>query len=150
MPVPPLPDGMQENLLNNVANQLHSLSVHLLRQARISDRESGLTPERLSLLSILAYTGPQTITDIADIEMVSLPAITRIVNYMEELGYVQRERGAEDGRVVHVSVTPSGRKILEQGRTQRVQHVAEMLANLRRLELMVVSEATNLLETIIE
>ena len=141
---------MQENLLNNVANQLHSLSVHLLRQARISDRESGLTPERLSLLSILAYTGPQTITDIADIEMVSLPAITRIVNYMEELGYVQRERGAEDGRVVHVSVTPSGRKILEQGRTQRVQHVAEMLANLRRLELMVVSEATNLLETIIE
>ena len=141
---------MQENLLNNVANQLHSLSVHLLRQARISDRESGLTPERLSLLSILAYTGPQTITDIADIEMVSLPAITRIVNYMEDLGYVQRERGAEDGRVVHVSVTPSGRKILEQGRTQRVQHVAEMLANLRRLELMVVSEATNLLETIIE
>lgn len=150
MPVPPLPDGMQENLLNNVANQLHSLSVHLLRQARISDRESGLTPERLSLLSILAYTGPQTITDIADIEMVSLPAITRIVNYMEDLGYVQRERGAEDGRVVHVSVTPSGRKILEQGRTQRVQHVAEMLANMRRLELMVVSEATNLLETIIE
>jgi hypothetical protein len=45
---------MPENLLNNVANQLHALSVHLLRQARISDREAGLTPERLSLLSILA------------------------------------------------------------------------------------------------
>jgi hypothetical protein len=49
-----------------------------------------------------------------------------------------------------VSVTTSGRKVLELGRRQRVEHVAEMLGNMRRLELMVVSEATNLLETIIE
>ena len=141
---------MQENLLNNVANQLHALSVHLLRQARISDREAGLTPERLSLLSILAYNGSQTISDLAEFEMVSLPAITRIVNYLEELGYVQRDRGEEDGRVVEVSVTTSGRKVLELGRKQRVEHVAEMFGNMRRLELMVVYEATNLLETIIE
>ena len=141
---------MQENLLNNVANQLHALSVHLLRQARISDREAGLTPERLSLLSILAYNGSQTISDLAEFEMVSLPAITRIVNYLEELGYVQRDRGEEDGRVVEVSVTISGRKVLELGRKQRVEHVAEMFGNMRRLELMVVYEATNLLETIIE
>ena len=150
MPVPPLPDGMQDNLLNGVANQLHTLAVHLLRQARISDRESGLTPERLSLLSILAYAGPQTITDLAEQEMVSLPAITRIVNYLEELDYVQRDRDSEDGRVVLVSVTESGREILEEGRRRRVEHVADILSSMRRLELMVVSEATDLLDRIIE
>lgn len=141
---------MQDNLLNGVANQLHTLAVHLLRQARISDRESGLTPERLSLLSILAYAGPQTITDLAEQEMVSLPAITRIVNYLEELDYVQRDRGSEDGRVVLVSVTESGREILEEGRRRRVEHVADILSSMRRLELMVVSEATDLLDRIIE
>jgi DNA-binding MarR family transcriptional regulator len=141
---------MQDNLLNGVANQLHTLAVHLLRQARISDRESGLTPERLSLLSILAYAGPQTITDLAEQEMVSLPAITRIVNYLEELDYVQRDRDSEDGRVVLVSVTESGREILEEGRRRRVEHVADILSSMRRLELMVVSEATDLLDRIIE
>lgn len=150
MPNPPVPQGMSDDLLNGVANQLHSIAIHLLRRARLTDREIGLTPERLSLLSILAYCGSKTITELAAIEMVSLPAITRIVNYLEELKFVTRDRNSDDGRIVHVSLTDAGMALMEEGRRRRVENVANELSDLRRLELMVVSEATELLAQIDE
>ncbi len=139
---------MQDDLLNRVANQLHSIAIHVLRRARVTDKEGGLTPERLSLLSILAYSGPKSISDLAAIEMVSLPAITRIVNYLEGLELVSRDRKSDDGRIVRVTATKKGLQLMEEGRRRRVQHVAEELSSLGNLELMVVAEATTLLERI--
>ena len=150
MSTPPVPQGMSDDLLNRVANQLHSIAIHLLRRARLTDRENGLTPERLSLLSILAYCGSKSITELAAIETVSLPAITRIVNYLEELKFVTRDRNSDDGRIVHVSLTDAGMALMEEGRRRRVENVANELSDLRRLELMVVSEATELLARIDE
>jgi DNA-binding MarR family transcriptional regulator len=139
---------MSDDLLNRVANQIHSIAIHMLRRARTADRETGLTPERLSLLSILAYAGPKSISELAAIEMVSLPAITRIVNYLESLSLVSRDRDSDDGRVVHVSATKKGLKLMEAGRRKRVENVANELASLRGLELMVVAEATEVLSRI--
>lgn len=150
MPTPPVPRGMQHDLLNEVANQLHSISIHLLRRARVTDKEGGLTPERLSLLSILAYSGPKSISELAAIEMVSLPAITRIVNYLESLELVSRDKKSDDGRIVRVTATKKGLKLMEEGRRRRVEHVARELSCLGNLELMVVAEATKLLERIDE
>lgn len=148
MPTPPVPKGMQDDLLNSVANQLHSIAIHVLRRARVTDKEGGLTPERLSLLSILAYSGPKSISELAAIEIVSLPAITRIVNYLEGLELVARDRKSDDGRIVRVTATKKGLQLMEEGRRRRVEHVADELSNLGHLELMVVAEATNLLARI--
>ena len=148
MSTPPLPRGMQDDLLNRVANQLHSIAIHVLRRARTTDKETGLTPERLSLLSILAYAGAKSISELAAMEMVSLPAITRIVNYLEELELVARDRKSDDGRVVRVTATQKGLDLMEEGRRRRVEHVADELSTLRGLELMVVAEATEILEKI--
>lgn len=146
MSIPPVPEGLPDDLRHEVANRLHSISIHLLRDARLADRETGLTPERLSLLSVLAYSGPKSISELAAIEMVSLPAITRIMNYLEKLGLVERDRNCDDGRVVKVKATRKGKKLMEEGRRRRVERIAEKLADLRRLELMVVAEAAQVLE----
>jgi DNA-binding MarR family transcriptional regulator len=79
---------------------------------------------------------------------VSLPALTRIVNYLEQLGLVSRDPKSDDGRIVRVTATDEGLKLMEVGRRRRVENVAIELAGLRRLELMVVSEATELLDQI--
>ncbi len=141
---------MSDDLLNHVANQLHSVAIHVLRRARATDKEAGLTPERLSLLSILAYAGPKSISELASYEMVSLPAITRIVNYLEDLELVSRDKKSDDGRIVRVTPTKKGLELMEEGRRRRVEHVAHELSSLRRLELMVVAEATELLTQIDE
>lgn len=146
MSTPRLPKGVQATLRNRVANRLHSAAIHLLRRARLEDRASGLSPERLSLLSVLVFGGPRTASELADIEMVSRPAITRIVNALESSGHVRRERSERDRRVWLIHVTAKGRQAMEIARERRVRRISVELDGLTREELATLDEATRTLE----
>lgn len=144
MSIPPLPKGAEESDVMRAANALHSAAIHVLRRARAADRESGLTPERLSLLSVLVYGGGRTIGALAGIEGVSAPAISRIVTALEADGLARR--GAKDGREVTVSATAKGRRLMEEGRRRRLLRIALELQSLSRSELKLVRAAAELLE----
>ena len=87
---PPLPAGLRGRR-HRVANELNTTAIHALRRARVADAASGLTPERLSLLSVLVFAGPMPMSRLAAIEGVSAPAITRIVTALETDGLVTRQ-----------------------------------------------------------
>jgi DNA-binding MarR family transcriptional regulator len=122
------------------------VSIHLLRRAALEDRASGLSPERLSLLSVLVFGGPRSASELAGVEMVSRPAITRIVNALETSGQVRRERSASDRRSWLIHATDAGRRVVEQGRERRVRRIAAELASLTREELSTLDAATRALE----
>jgi DNA-binding MarR family transcriptional regulator len=127
---PPLPDGLPRDARHRVANRLHSLSIRLLRHARVADEESGLSPQRLSLLSVLVYAGPRTVGDLARLEQVSAPAISRTASALERLGLLERQRDAADRRVVRLSATRRGRALLEAARRRRLERLVALLAPL--------------------
>lgn len=129
MSIPPLPAEADDETMQ-LANALHSFCIHLLRGARKADAESGLSPERLSLLSVLVYAGPQTITALARIESVSAPAISRIVTYLEKGGLVRRRRNRQDARIVAVEATKKGRTLMDKGRMARLALIAAQLETL--------------------
>ena len=52
---------------------------------------------------------------LAEMEQVSAPAITKMVSALESAGLAQREHSETDRRVVLVSATAAGRRLLEQG-----------------------------------
>ena len=52
--------------------------------------------------------GPRRITELAAEERVTQPAITLLVNRLEERGWVKRFADPSDGRAVLVSLTPVG------------------------------------------
>lgn len=137
---------MRETLRNRIANRLHSVAIHLLRRAALEDRASGLSPERLSLLSVLVFGGPRPASQLADIERVSRPAITRIVNALEEAGQVRRERSASDRRTWLIHATEAGRRVVEEGRERRVRRIAAALESLTREELDTLDVAARLLD----
>ncbi len=139
--VPPLPPGLRATPRRRVANELNTTAIHTLRRARVSDLQSGLSPERLSLLSVLVYAGPRTMGELARIEQVTRPAITRIVDALEAEGLASREPVAADRRTVLVSATPAGRDILEEARRRRVEALAAVLEGASRQELDLVSRA---------
>ncbi len=126
----PIPDGMAETNTNLLANELHSLAIYLLRDARKSDLTTGLTPERLSILSILVYVGSKTVNELAEMEQVSAPAITRIVKSLEKDGYVIKAKSKTDQRVVFVSATRKSKSLMEQARSERVARIAPQLKHL--------------------
>ncbi len=146
MSIPTLPAGAANSDLMHIANALHSLSIHLLRRARSADKTSGLTPERLSLLSVLAYAGPQSVNRLSEIEGISPPAISRSVASLEKMGLITRARSNSDNRGVIVRIAPKGKRLMEAGRRKRVEAIAAEIENLDKRSLNQLSQIGGVLE----
>ena len=145
MSIPPTPPGLAGRPTAEVANLLHSVSIYLLRRARRVDRATGLSGERLSLLSVLCFGGPQSISDLAKVEMVSRPAITKAVNALVDQKLARRERSRSDRRRVVVHATGKGRRLMEEGRERRVETIAGLLDELSQRDLKTVGRAARAL-----
>ena len=130
MSIPALPVGVPETDLNRLANLVHSVSLRLLRQVRVVDAIAGLSGPRISLLSVLVFGGPLPIGELAAIEQISGPAITKLVDGLAREGLAERIRSDDDRRVVLVKATRAGKKRLEEGRARRVGAMAEALEQL--------------------
>jgi DNA-binding MarR family transcriptional regulator len=128
------------------ADRLHSAAIHLLRRVRASDVKTGLSPARLSVLSVLVFGGPRTPSELAAAEQVRLPTISALVRGLEEDGLVRRAPDPSDGRGVRVSATAKGRRILERGRERRLDNLEELLEPLSRHELRTLADAAKIVE----
>ena len=148
MSIPPLPSSLPDNRIHRMANRLHSAAIHILRGVRAVDAATGLTPERLSLLSVLCFAGPRTVGELADAEMVSRPAISRILNGLETSGLARRARTRPDRRQVVVHATRKGRKLMETARWRRLQRIGENLTRLEEGELDVLEAALESLDAL--
>ena len=124
-----------------VADRLHSVAIHLLRQLREEDLTLGLGPTQLSALSVLVFGGPQTIGALARIEQIAAPTVSRLVDALARAGLAAREADARDRRVIHVSATPAGISLMQRGRQQRVQRLVRLLEDLDPAELETVGAA---------
>jgi DNA-binding MarR family transcriptional regulator len=131
-----------------VADRLHSAALHLLRRLRIEDDALGVSPSRLSALSVVVLTGPIGIGALAAAEGVAGPTMTRLVDGLERDGLVQRRRDPADARGVLVEATATGRRILTKGRHQRVRTLAAGLATLSRDELAEIGRCAELIERV--
>ena len=99
-----------------IANRLHSAAIHLLRRVRGQDETSGLSPARLSALSVVVFGGPVTLGRLASAERVTAPTMTRLVAALEADGLVSRRDDVRDRRVVWLSATAKGKKIIAGGK----------------------------------
>src|SRR4051794_41251008 len=102
-----------------LADRLHSAAIHLLRRLRRQDDASGLPAPQLSALSVIVYGGPITLGNLAAAEQVRPPTMTRLVAALEAAAFVTRETDAKDRRVVRITATAKGRRLLEAGRDPR-------------------------------
>ena len=132
-----------------LADQLHALAIHLLRRLRREDEASGLNAPRLSALSVIVFAGPITLGDLAAAEQVRPPTITRIVKALEHQGLVLREQNAADGRSIHLSATPAGKKLLLKGRARRVQALTAQITQLTPQQRALLHEAAQILQQVL-
>lgn len=105
----PFASTEQETLLNllRVGDQLDNrLSRHF--------REYGLTVSRFNVLrSLLLAERPLTCGEIGERMIQIVPAVTALVDHLEQQGLVERQRCTEDRRVVHVRITSTGKKLVD-------------------------------------
>lgn len=129
-----------------IADRLHSAAIHLLRNVRASDVETGISPARLSALSVLVFGGERTMSELAAAEQVRLPTMSALVRGLEEDGLVRRSSDPDDRRSVRLRATARGRRILQRGRERRIDNLAALLRPLRADELRTLAAAAEILE----
>jgi DNA-binding MarR family transcriptional regulator len=115
---------------------------------REEDERTGVGPARLSALSVLVFAGPMRLTDLAHIEQVKPPTMTKIIAGLEAAGLVRRRTDVEDARAVRLEATARGTRLLQDGRRRRVERLASALQPLALDELEVLARAAGLVERI--
>ena len=129
-----------------VADLLHSASIHVLRRASERDGTAPVSPARLSALSVVVFRGPLTLGALAAAEGVRSATMTGIVNGLEADGLVRRRPHATDRRAVQIQATAAGRRLLVQARRRRIDLIASRLSDLSQRDLDLLWRAGELLE----
>ena len=129
-----------------LANRLHSVAIHLLRRVARIDAASGLSPARLSALSIIVYGGPTTMTALAAAEGVTPATVTSTVTGLESAGLVRRSRLGVDARQVTVAATDAGSALMNASRARRIEIISADLTGLSTVEREALEIATQALE----
>jgi DNA-binding MarR family transcriptional regulator len=131
------------------ADRIHSASIHLLRRVAREDAAAGVSAARLSALSVLVFAGPKTVSELAVMERVKVPTMSRLVAGMEAEGYVRRERHGTDARAVVLHATAKGRRTLERARELRLSMLEGLLARASPGELETVRAAADIVDRLV-
>ena len=97
-------------------------------------------------LTELERSAPMSQSDLGAVLKLTKSTVSRLVTQLEERGWVTRDRAqAEDGRVVQLSLTPSGARAADQVQRAREKRIGAMLVNLAEPDRAAVVRALELL-----
>ena len=101
--------------LTSVPPEMHS---HLMSQlegvhSRFSTRLVAEPPTMHRIASMLYGDPKPTMGELSKALSLPLSTVSRIVDMLEEQGFAKRQPDAEDGRVVRVGLTNTGRQVYE-------------------------------------
>jgi DNA-binding MarR family transcriptional regulator len=132
-----------------VAGRLR-IAINRLQRRLRQESLGGLSPAQASALGSVHRHGNPTLGELAAIEQVQPPTITRIVAGLAEAGMVTRVADVNDRRSARVRTTPSGERALERIRTRKNAFLRRRLDDLGADEQLLAAELVALLERILE
>jgi DNA-binding MarR family transcriptional regulator len=145
---PPVDAGEASDVVA-LASRLRFAVMRLSRRLR-QQTPDAITPSQISALSVVEGSGPLTLGELAALERVQPPTITRTVAALEEQGLVVREVDATDRRVARVSIAPNGKRLLERSRGRKNAYLAQRLRLLSQEDVAAIHRAAELLERMAE
>lgn len=129
-----------------LAGDLRLACMRLARRLRVERGSDDLTLSQLAVLGSLDRHGPCTVGELAHLERVKPPSMTRIVNSLVELGLAVRRAHEADGRQVIVDLTDAARALLAEDRRRRKVWLARRIAELGEDERELLRRAAPLLD----
>jgi DNA-binding MarR family transcriptional regulator len=133
----------------DIAGRLRRVVNRLQRRLR-QESLGGLSPAQASALGSVSRHGQPTLGELAAIEQVQPPTITRIVANLTEAGMVTRVTDPDDRRSARVRVTPAGERALERMRSRKNAFLLRRLDQLSADEQRHAAELVALLEHLLD
>jgi DNA-binding MarR family transcriptional regulator len=129
-------------LAGDLRTEVGRLAYHL----RTPATRSGITPTRLAALSALTrYPEGVRQGDLAELMNISAPSMTRLVEILQEAGWVERRRDPNDQRCLLLVLSTLGRKQIETLRDEAATQLSTELADLTAEERAVLAAAVPVL-----
>ena len=124
------PVTAERGTADELARTLREAIQRLNRRIRQTRAVGDLSFSQLSALTSLQLAGALTPRELADVERVQPPTMTKIVGKLEDRGLVVRTPHPTDGRQVILAPTEQGRAMYAQFERVRNEWLAEQLATL--------------------
>ena len=96
-------------VINDVLVHLFNEIMELEEQAIITEEYKDITNNDMHIIEAIGMNEPKNMSTIAREISVTVGTLTIAMNSLVKKGYVLRERGKEDRRVVYISLTERGR-----------------------------------------
>ncbi len=141
--------ALQEPTLLDCAHSIIEIVPRLSRLMRKDLRlhsEGLFTEPQFRVMARLYREGPQCLSGLADLQGVSLPTMSKLVQGLEARGLVGRERDETDRRRIVLALTPVGRSAYEDLLRCTEQHIVEWIGALRGAERAEVIQVLGLLD----
>jgi DNA-binding MarR family transcriptional regulator len=138
--------------LTDAAAQLRLGIVRTARRLRqeAAEEASGLTPTSTAALATIERHGPLTPSELAGLEQVKRPTVTRTLGCLEREGLIERTPDASDGRSFLVSVNAAGRERLRRLRGRKNAYLAKRMRDLPAKDVAALERAARILEQMLE
>ena len=142
---------VEPEVLSNeeVASRLR-IAVNRLQRRLRQQSLGGLSPAQASALASVHRHGNPSLGELAALEQVQPPTMTRIVANLADAGMVTREADAKDRRSARVRLTPAGERALERMRTLKNAFLLRRLEELDTDEQRHAADLVALLEHLLE
>ena len=124
-----------------LANRLRPVLLHLNRQLRREVHSLGVTGGQVALLVQIKVHPGIGIRELAALERISVPGMSKFTSRLEEAGLVQRAPVEGDQRRVGLTLTPAGHRVLRSVKSKRTAWLASRLRDLDSDELEAIDAA---------
>lgn len=129
-----------------LASQLRISVMRLARRLRLERADDGMTLNQIAVMGTLERHGAMSIGDLAALEKVRPPSMTRTVGCLEESGLARRVPHPDDRRQVVVELTSLGRDRVLADRSRRDAWLAQRMKELSKDEREALRAAAPILE----
>jgi DNA-binding MarR family transcriptional regulator len=133
-----------------LANRLRPVLLKLNRELRREIHSLGVTGGQAALLFQIKSHPGIGMRELASLERVSVPGMSKFVARLEEAGLVQRAPVAGDQRRVGLLLTAAGQRVLRSVKSKRTAWLSARLGQLDPAELETLDAAVAPLERLLE
>jgi DNA-binding MarR family transcriptional regulator len=135
--------------LSREASDLRIATFRLARRMRTQRAVDSMSDGQFAVLAGLFIHGAHTLTELADRERVSAPAMNRTVNCLQDAGYISRSADENDGRKVVIDLTDEGRAVVDETARRRDAWVEEALAEIEPAEREILAKAAAIMQRMV-
>jgi len=133
-----------------VANRLRPVLLKLNRHLRREIHSLGVTGGQASLLFTIQRQPGIGVRELAALERMSAPGMSKYVGRLEAAGLIVREPSDEDRRRIGLRVSPEGERVLRSVKSRRTAWLAARLKELSEAELETLDAAIDSLQELID